>query len=256
MKEDPKMFSYRAVKAFKNGRFEDTMDPVVIECRLTINVNGSPYVAIACTPANLPELAAGYLVSEGILRSPSDLKSLTVGNEQVYVETAAPLPKREGGTRTINTCMGSSRRFEELTARDPVEQVAFRAGDLLHMISELNERSNTFRETGGTHIAGLGKAGLLLTSYEDIGRHNAVDKVFGYAFLQQIDLFDCCLVLSGRIAGEILIKAGSSGVPLVLSRSAPTSESIAQAERLGLTIVGFARGERFNIYTHPERVVI
>jgi FdhD protein len=91
--------------------------------------------------------------------------------------------------------------------------------------------------------------------YEDIGRHNAVDKVLGYAFLNEINTEDKCLLLSGRVASEILIKAARAHIPVVLSRTAPTGLTIDLAEELNITVVGFARGDRFSVYSHPERVI-
>jgi voltage-gated potassium channel Kch len=93
-----------------------------------------------------------------------------------------------------------------------------------------------------------------LVRYEDIGRHNAVDKVIGHAFLRQIPLHDKCLFLSGRIASEILYKVARAGFPMIVSRSAPTFKAVEQAEQLGITVVGFARGPRFNLYCHEHRV--
>ena len=95
----------------------------------------------------------------------------------------------------------------------------------------------------------------MFVMYEDIGRHNAVDRVLGYAFLNRIDTSDKILLLSGRISSEILIKAARRGVPLVVSRSAPTKLALELADQFGVTVVGFARGERFSIYSHKERII-
>jgi FdhD protein len=122
------------------------------------------------------------------------------------------------------------------------------------MVHDLDKQSLTFRKTGGVHSAALGNQRELVVRYEDIGRHNAVDKVMGYAFLHQIPLQDKCLILSGRISTEIVLKVALNGIAVIVSRSAPTLQAVKMAERLGLTIIGFARGNRFNVYTHGERV--
>jgi FdhD protein len=134
------------------------------------------------------------------------------------------------------------------------EPVCYSPAHLLKVINELDATSYTFQQTGGVHSAGLADNRQLLFRYEDIGRHNAVDKVIGQAFLQQIDLSDKCLLLSGRIAAEILMKTARNGIPLILSRSAPTMMAVETAEKLGLTVVGFARGQRFNLYCQSERI--
>ncbi|NLF77261.1 MAG: sulfurtransferase FdhD, partial [Chloroflexi bacterium] len=115
--------------------------------------------------------------------------------------------------------------------------------------------AETFRLTGGVHEVALAHRGRLLVSYEDIGRHNALDRVLGYVFLNQIDTSDKAIILSGRIATEMLTKAARIGVPIVVSRSAPTCASIDLAEQLGMTLVGFARGANLNVYTHFDRVI-
>ena len=126
---------------------------------------------------------------------------------------------------------------------------------MLQIINLLEERSSTFRLTGGVHSAALADQNGIICMYEDIGRHNAVDKVLGYAFLNEINTEDKCLLLSGRVASEILIKAARAHIPVVLSRTAPTGLTIDLAEELNITVVGFARGDRFSVYSHPERVI-
>jgi FdhD protein len=123
------------------------------------------------------------------------------------------------------------------------------------LISLLEEKSVTFRRTGGVHSAALADSNGLIARYEDVGRHNAVDKSLGYALLNQIDPNDKILVLSGRIASEILLKAARSRIPMFLSRSAPTYLAVELANKLGITVVGFARGEQLNVYSYMERVL-
>lgn len=124
------------------------------------------------------------------------------------------------------------------------------------MIGLLEHGSETHRKTHGVYSAALGDDTGLLAMYDDIGRHNAVDKVLGYALLNHLSPNDKCLVLSGRVSSEILIKAGHSGIPLVVSRSVPTSLAVDLAEQFGIALVGLARGERMSVYSHPEKVVM
>lgn len=246
---------------YSAGQLQPFCDPVVIETELTVVVNGREIVRMACSPADLKELAVGYLLAEGLLQKFRDIKSIELqAGDRVNIEIARVLsPVRDDDARVINTCMGKGLAGPSFTgslaSHRPGADTAFKARHLLAMIAELDEKAETFKKTGGVHSAGLGYAGKLLARYEDIGRHNAVDKVFGYAFLNQIEMDDKCLVLSGRIAGEILMKAARNRIPLVLSRSAPTLKTIELAEQFGITIVGFARGSRFNVYAHPERIV-
>jgi FdhD protein len=178
----------------------------------------------------------------------------------LWIGTSNPIPQT--GTflrRHIASCCGKSRAglyfINDARQLKPIEaEVQFTAQHLLNLINTLEERSATFRLTGGVHSAAMADQDEILCMFEDIGRHNAVDKVIGYAFLNEINPGDKCLLLSGRVASEILIKAARAGFPLILSRSAPTELTIEIAEDLNLTVVGFARGKKFTIYSHPERV--
>lgn len=255
------LYIRRPMKAYREGVMQDISDPVVIETQMTIVVNNNEFAALACSPANYEELAVGYLVSEGLLSRGQVITSLHLASEsRVLIEAEIPITPAENKVHVVNTCMGRGMTSPALTPQDsPVisrTNCTFKAQDLLHVIDNLNATSETFRLTGGVHSAGLGQGSALLVRYEDIGRHNAVDKVFGYAFLNDLNMDDKYLVLSGRIAGEILMKAARSGVPLILSRSAPTLKTVELAEALDLTIVGFARGNRFNVYTHWDRIEI
>jgi FdhD protein len=163
-------------------------------------------------------------------------------------------------SRHINTCNGKGHaglpfgsEIEPVPLLANVEPV--RADQLLHLISLLEEKSVIFRRTGGVHSAALADRNGFLARYEDVGRHNAVDKTLGYALLNRVNPVDKILVLSGRIASEILLKAARSRIPLVLSRSAPTYLAVELAEKLGITVVGFARGDKLNVYSHMQRVL-
>lgn len=252
-------YTRRPMKTYRGGILQDINDPVVIETQMTIVVNGSEVVVLACSPAHLEELAVGYLVSEGLLGQGQQIDSLQLAsNHTVLIEANIVWERADNKIREVNTCMGkglvSSAIIPPAIRAVPRPKCLFKAQDLLSVIEKLNTTSETFRLTGGVHSAGLGQGATLMVRYEDIGRHNAVDKVFGYAFLQGLPMEDKYLVLSGRIAGEILMKAARSGVSLILSRSAPTLLTVELAEALGITIVGFARGERFNVYTHWDRI--
>lgn len=257
---ESKFYARRLMKTYREGAMQDITDPVVIEAQMTIIVNGTELAALACSPVNMEELAVGYLVSEGLLLKDQQIDKLELRSDHtVIIEGSISSNQASEGIRIVNTCMGKGQTSPlalEGTSTVTRPHCIYKAKDLLTVIEELNNTSETFRLTGGVHSAGLGQASSLLVRYEDIGRHNAVDKVFGYAFLNNINMDDKYLVLSGRIAGEILMKAARSGVSLILSRSAPTLRTVELAEGLGLTIVGFARGERFNVYTHWDRIQV
>jgi len=256
------LYRERAVKTYDHGNTQSASVPVVLEIPITVYVNDTELATLICSPGGHKELAVGFLLSEGLLQDLTDIKDITF-NEQdglLWVETTEPVPQMENFLRRqIASCCGKGRAalyyINDARKLKPVQSsCVFAAGHLLRLIGLLEEGSATFRKTGGVHSAALGDSQGMLVMHEDIGRHNAVDKVMGHAFLNRLNLADKCLLLSGRISSEILIKAAHNGIPVVVSRSAPTFLAVELADEFNITLVGFARGERLTVYSHMERV--
>jgi len=128
---------------------------------------------------------------------------------------------------------------------------------LFDCVNELNFKAEVFRKTGGVHVAAIYQAdGSLVALAEDVGRHNAVDKVIGMAALVKVEFGGCFLALSGRMSGDVAFKAAKTGLPIVASIAAALSSGISLAEQANLTLAGFVRGKRMNIYTYPERILV
>jgi len=256
------LYKPRLLNVYNHGSLQEKSDPVVVETHLHLSVNDEAWADLVCSPQAYEELAVGYLLSENVLQDYQDLREILFDEQPqlVRIYTDKPLPGRNQNFRQVNSCMGKGQQGLQTNTEgiSPVhsQNVFFSPEQIFTMVEEMEQRGSTFRLTGGTHSAALGDQGKLLVSYEDIGRHNAVDKVFGHALLKQIPLHDKCIVLSGRIASEILLKAARRNVAMVISRSAATGLAIDLAEELGVTLVGFTRGEKFNIYCHPQRVKI
>lgn len=243
----------RIIKSYDQGSWNSFTDQLVAEEHLQIIFNGQKLVSMACSPEYTRELAIGYLVSEGFLSHYGDLSTVKVPHPlRVEVETKEAV--KFSSPQQINTCMGRGSDLPVKMRHHPDDNNLWSPAHLLQLIGELDANSLTFKKTGGVHSAALGDPQGTLVRYEDIGRHNAVDKVIGHAFLQQIPLNDKCLLLSGRIASEILFKLARTGFTMIVSRSAPTYKAVEEAERLGITVVGFARGQRFNLYCHGQRI--
>ena len=251
------------ISRYRKGTLKPDLDSVVREVPVTLFLNGSEFVTLVCSPGSLEELVAGFLYAEGILKEKSDLQEITMNEEEglIWVETAgAAVPEEMFLKRFITTCCGRGRAsfyfINDARGAGPVSSALnITPQEIFALCSELEERSFLFRETGGAHGAALGEKDRLIFFYADVGRHNAVDKLFGRCFLDGITAAGKVLVLSGRISSEILIKAAKMGIPVVVSRSAPTDLAVELAGELGITVVGFAREERLNIYTHAGRVV-
>ena len=239
-----------------------TEDAVVREVPITIYFNKQEIVTILCSPNQIKELAIGFLISEGFIGCRDDL--FTVGHhceENVIRVEGRERPGQTGilNRRVLSSCCGKNRvsfNFENDASLLRVQESAVRItlDEAIYFANYLDENSALFKETGGTHNGGVGHAGKVLFTSQDIGRHNVLDKLMGKAVLMNLDLSDHVLFFSGRVSSEILVKVAKMKIPILVARSAPTDLAIALAEDLNISLVGFARGDRLNIYTAPERI--
>lgn len=251
-----------AVSFYKNGSFTEGEDLVVREAPVTIFLNGQEFVTLVCSPGELKELAVGFLCSEGVLSERKNLKSILINEDDrlVRVETAGdPTPQERFLKRFITSSSGRGRvSFTFANDSSGVGRVEsdmrVAPRDIFYLTDQLEKLSGVFKTTGGAHSAALCTRDRVVFFYEDIGRHNAVDKIYGRCFLDDISYDDKILVFSGRISTEILIKVAKMGIPVIVSRSAPTELAVKLADQLGITVVGFAREGRLSLYTHHKRV--
>ena len=222
--------------------FENINDEVASETSLQLYINNKLFTAFICSPTKTKELVVGNLLTQGIISKPEEIKHLQIQKGKAKVklqyETDFHQYAKEKTQRT--------KASQDLTLNPEI---------VLNAAKMLDTKAVVFKRTGGTHAAALldGKGEVLAFS-EDIGRHNAVDKVIGEAALKRIDLRRTWLASTGRLSSEIVTKAANVNVPVIVSLASPTDKGIEAAEKMGLTIIGFARGRRFNLYTHPERI--
>lgn len=252
----------RTVIRYVNGRTETVADSVVTETRVSVSVNGEPFAALMALPRELEELALGFLFAECVFEDPSQV--IEVRSNPRLHGVSVRLARNGGAAlpdaiRTFTSgCGRSISRVSPLLAHHfpPVKGGAtHRIDDLLAAVHTLTHESVLFKQTGGVHTAGLWKAGRFVTISDDIGRHNAVDKVVGYALRHSWPPGDdAVLVTTGRLSSDIVLKVIRAGIPMLLSRAAPTAAAAQLAEDHGITMIGFARANRCNIYTHPHRV--
>lgn len=252
-----------SILKFRNEKLTDGTDVVVRETPVTLFLNHQELVTLVCSPGELRELAVGFLCAEGMLHKKEGLKDITINESEglVRIETFQKTRSEETFLKRIiaSGCGRSRASFYFINdARDlpnVVSNLKITPREILSLTGELENRSSLFRKTGGVHSAALCSREGVVLYYEDIGRHNAVDKITGKCLLENISYRDKILVFSGRISSEILIKVAKMGIPLIISRSAPTELAVKLAQDMGITVVGFAREGRLNVYTHPERVV-
>ena len=237
---------------------DGTSDEVAVELPLEIRLNGEPVAVTMRTPGDDFALAAGFLYGEGIVTEGPQV-GLTEDMAGNTVEVTAPGAKPPGSRRfyTSSSCgvCGKGALEEVAVHAEPISSDLRIERGLLARLPDLM-RQPAFARSGGLHATGLfTAAGELLLVREDVGRHNAMDKVIGQALLDgELPLSDRVLCVSGRLAFELVQKAAVAGAPALVGVGAPTSLAVELAEDRGLTLAGFARGESVNVYTHPERV--
>lgn len=248
---------------YENGTVSSVDDMVVKEYALTIMLDGEEFITLLCTPSSLDCLTVGFLLSESIIKSKADIKKIRIDEEKGIAEVntieSSLIAKKLHGKRTMTTGCGKGSTFynavDSLNCKKVSKGVELSASTILELMRDFNKRSELFLNTGGVHSVALGAGTGILLFHEDVGRHNAMDKVVGEASLKGIELSDKIVLTSGRVSSEMLIKAAKGQIPVIVSRSAPTDLAVELSDQLGITIVGFARGHRMNIYSNPERII-
>ena len=259
------MFKVKIVRVDVSAKKTHKMtDYVAEEKPLHISVNKTHYATVFCSPSNLKELAVGHLLSEGIIESVEEIEKISFRKKSVCRVKLKPninLEKRlkllKPFSRIILSACGSPSP-SQISARLPKvkSDLAVKAEIILSCVNRLNSIAETFRKTGGVHAAAIYKSdGNLVAFAEDVGRHNAVDKVIGMGALNRTVFSECFLSLTGRLTGDIVRKTARVGLPIVASLAAAIDSGIAVAKDVDLTLIGFTRGKRMNIYNFPERIL-
>lgn len=245
-------------------------DHTAKEAPLHVFLDETHYVTILCSPSMLKEMALGHLFSEGVLSSLGDVKEVSFENDGrcvVRLERGVDVKKRislsQPFARLIVTACGSAENWPLSKLIDRIRPVkierhsAVKAEVILECVRRLSDLSTVFRKTGGVHVASLNTwDGKLVAFAEDVGRHNAVDKVIGAGVLNGVDFRELFLAVSGRLSGDIVLKAGRMQISLVASQAAALDSGIEVAERLGVCLIGFVRGNRMNVYVGFDRIVL
>ncbi len=248
------------------GKAQAIPDFVAEEVPFHLFINSIFWATILSSPTDLKELAIGHLLSEGILKSIDEIEEVTLKEAEgtcdvklkpeVKVEDRVRLSRLH--QRVITSACGAGSPYQYMGKTPKVESnLSVKAQIIFDSVNQLNFKAEGFRQTGGLHVAALYKAdGSLVALAEDVGRHNAVDKVIGMAALLKVNFGSCFLALSGRMSGDVAFKAAKVGLPIVASLSAALSSGVAVAESSNLTLAGFVRGKRMNVYTVPSRIVV
>ena len=221
----------------ETGQSIDT-DVVVREFPATITLNNKEVATMLCSPHHLDYLAVGFLASEGLINSTDDIKKVTVDRKKgtVRVKTKKDIKPAPGQAKKIDS------------------DIEISAPQVFALVEDFIQRSQLFKDTGGVHSAALADTENILVFSDDIGRHNAIDKVFGECLLNNIPTAGRLLITSGRVSSEIMLKVARRNIPLLISKAAPTNLGVRLAQNLGVTLVGFARDKKMNLYANEWRV--
>jgi FdhD protein len=267
-----KKIAHHPAAKFRGGSFTSIDDALAVEEPLEIRLAGRRFTLTMRTPGNDEELAAGFLLAEGFIANAAELgeirrvRDAKGANESNAIDVilnvkADGLRERLKRNFTISSSCGvcGKTSIESITRR--IAPIASRAkvaaSTILLLGAKLRESQAVFAATGGLHACGLfDLAGNLLATREDIGRHNAVDKIAGWALANKmLPLTKSVMMVSGRLSFEIVQKAAAAGVPILVAVSAPSSLAVELADETGITLVGFLRDASFNVYTHRARIV-
>ena len=240
-------------------------DEVAVDVLREIFIGNELFQMLLASPGKQKELAVGHLLAEGIIDSYNEVEKIVCKGSKIFItlntDRRLRLETSKVTHAVISSCGGVTSNMTNLLDRLRRIRVSYQIQVkhifILSLIRELNLRAEVFKATGGTHCAMLCKEdGEVLAYSEDVGRHNAVDKVIGELALEDGEFSNCILVSSGRQSSYMVLKAARVGIPIVVSQAGPLDSGVKVAEETGITLICFARGKRMNIYTHPERLLL
>lgn len=246
------------IKKYIDGSFARIQDDIAIEKRLRIFMKGKEVLSFLCSPMMIKELVVGFAFSEGLFKG-----KIRLCHEDVMIEEKEDIEAHilieddwdEGAVAMTSGCARGTS-FLSLAELPFIEdEIKVKAEIIIDLFKEFQRISTLYRLTGGVHGAALSDGKGIIVFAEDIGRHNAVDKAIGYCLLNDISTKGKLMLSSGRLSSEIVHKAVRASIPIVISRTAPTMMAIEIAVRSNLSLIGFLRGKRFNIYSYPHRII-
>ena len=254
------MIDTTTIHRYEKGSFREMEETLVRELRANLIINGRYYISMMCMPKNLEQLAIGFLFSEGIISSYEDIEQImATRNGNIYVSMNKPVDFNQNKKRVLTSgCAKGSVNLSFLKDKN-LKQLEGKASlspqTILGMMMMFGRHSDVFKDTGAVHSAALLFPNGERIFFDDIGRHNAVDKIIGSCLIKKLPIDKGVLLISGRISSEIALKTAKLGISILISQSAPTNMSVAISRKLNMTLVGFVRGFRFNVYSGAHRIV-
>jgi FdhD protein len=248
------------------GKAGRVKDPVVTEHSATIFLNNQQMVTVLCSPVKLDNLAIGFLLNEGLIKTKEDVLKVTVSSDgcksKVFVKAKAGGEVQNVDTqqRVIASSGGkyipSGVSYEGIGDQKITSEIKITPMEITTLMEKFHKHSPIFTATGGVHSVALCDNKNVIVFSDDIGRHNAMDRIFGECLMRNIPTGDHIVITSGRVSSEILNKVAIRGVPVIMSVSAPTDVAVELADRMGITLICFVRGNKMNVYTQDWRVML
>ena len=246
---------YKVVRCTRenSGTFTESDHEVVLEVPLTITVNGRHALTVMTSPVMVRELVIGLLYTERIIHDLDEIESIQIEQDRVSVLTKNPFKILISKKTVLSGCGGSSSFLDVAKLPKIMSDLVIDVDDIRAGMKQTLQ-SDLHAKTGGTHIVGLFNSDGVVCLAEDIGRHNALDRIIGFGLLNNVAFSRTFATSSGRVSSEMARKCLIAGIPVIVSRSATTSLAVEMADKTGLTIIGFARSDQMNIYTNPQRI--
>jgi FdhD protein len=241
---------------YKDGKFIRKEEEIVSDETITLTINNTLTRTFSISPDSLEDFSIGYMLGEGIITTIDNVESLEVEGDKVTISVDLEDFDIRKELIVGSDCFGGWRTKIDLI--DKVESDFKVDGkEIIENMNKIREKATTWEKTGGTHIAGfINKENEEFITREDISRHVAIDKVIGAAARKKLNFKDSYIIYSGRMPADVLIKIARVGIPLLVSNAAPTFSGYAVAEEANISMVGFARENKFNVYTHLKRIKI
>jgi FdhD protein len=250
LEPDPTFRSRRCLEISGSERREIKVD-VAFEENVNIVLNGSCVTALAALPVQLKEMAVGFLIGEGLVESFRDISSVREEKGSLICKTKDGKSSPWKGHQCCSVGGAAIQNLKPINS-----MIRIKASAILGAVDQLNESAKLWRRTGATHTSIICDVdGKILASCEDVSRSSSVDKTVGAALLTGVDLAGCALITSGRLSGVMVAKAARAGFPVLVSRSAPMNSGVELAEKIGMTLVAFARSPNLYVYVGEERIV-
>lgn len=243
---------------FRSGKSKLVEGDLIVESPVMLYVNGELWLTFMCTPNQLEALAVGFLYNEGVIDSLDQVADIHIcdSGDIIDIWLGHNVEKPKDWKRTSG-CTGGYTAIDLLSIHPEFNNgMSLESRYVRNLVERLFESQSLYNKAGGVHTSILTDGDLVTVTAEDVGRHNSLDKIAGKCLLENITVPKKILLTTGRISSDMLQKSARIGAPIVISRTSPTSMSVDLAEKWGITLIGYARRDRFNLYTHPGRIIV